>query len=126
MDGIQRAGFQKCAGLDSKNDPVTYREGDMDLTLRKIPGLASYSNVTLSWGSSDDTELWKWRQNVVEGKIERKNCSVVLVDASGQERVRWNLTNAWLTAWTGPSLDATGSAVAIEQVVIAHEGVKRA
>jgi phage tail-like protein len=126
IDGITRAGFQACSGLDSQTAVVAYREGDEPGTTRKVPGLETYSNVILKWGSSDDTDLWKWRQKVVDGKIERKNLSVVLVDATGAEKVRWNLTHAWPATWTGPSLDASGSAIAIEQLVIAHEGVKRA
>jgi phage tail-like protein len=126
IDGIGRAGFQACSGLNSDTAPVTYREGDEPDTVRKLPGLATYTNITLKWGTSDDTDLWKWRQKVVDGKIERKNLSVVLMDSAGTEKVRWNVSHAWPITWTGPSLDAGTSAVAIEQLVIAHEGVKRA
>src|SRR5215468_8135837 len=90
IDGITRAGFRDCRGLDSTTDIIQYREGDEPGALRKIAGLAKYSNITLSWGSCDDTELWKWRQNVVDGNCERKNGSIVLVDEAGNEKARWN------------------------------------
>jgi phage tail-like protein len=37
IDGITRAGFQECSGLDSTQDPIEYREGNEGLTVRKLP-----------------------------------------------------------------------------------------
>jgi len=126
IDGIGRAGFQACTGLDTTTDPILYREGNEPNTVRKLPGLAKYDNINLKWGSSSDTDLWNWRQKVIDGSVERKNLSIVLTDATGQEKIRWNVSNAWPLKWTGPSLDASGTGVAIEQLDLAHEGVKRA
>jgi phage tail-like protein len=126
IDGITRAGFRECTGLDSATDIILYREGDEPGTLRKVPGLTKYSNITLKWGSCDDTDLWAWRQNVVGGKMQRKNGSVVLLDDTRQETARWNFSHGWPAQWTGPNLNATATDVAVETLVIAHEGVKRA
>ncbi len=41
IDGITRAGFQECSGLDSTQTPGEYREGTDPLTLRKLPGLVT-------------------------------------------------------------------------------------
>jgi phage tail-like protein len=125
IDGIQRGGFRECSGLDSTSDVVNYREGDDPLTIRKLVGLNKYSNITLKWGSSDDADLWNWRKKVVDGKPERKNGSVVLLDEAGQEKVRWNFKQGWPMQWTGPALNATATDVAIESLVIAHEGVEK-
>jgi phage tail-like protein len=125
IDGIHRGGFRECSGLDSTSDVITYREGDDPLTLRKLVGLNKYSNITLKWGSCDDTDLWEWRKKVVDGKPERKNGSVVLLDEAGQEKVRWNFVKGWPMQWTGPALNATATDVAVETLVIAHEGVDR-
>src|SRR2546430_10160927 len=38
IDGITRAGFRECSGLDSSQDPVDYREGNEPHTARKLPG----------------------------------------------------------------------------------------
>lgn len=125
IDGIQRGGFRECSGLDSTSDVILYREGSDPTTLRKLPGLVKYSNITLKWGSSDDTDLWKWRKNTEDGKTERKNGSVVLLDESGKEKTRWNFKLGWPMQWVGPGLNATATDVAIETLVIAHEGVAR-
>lgn len=127
IDGITRAGFRECSGLDSAQDPIEYREGnEKPLTARKLSGLIKYSNISLKWGISDDADLWDWRKTVMDGKVERKNGSIVLLDDVGEEKSRWNFINAWPTKWTGPTFNATGNEVAIETLEIAHEGVVKA
>jgi len=127
IDGISRAGFRECSGLDSAQDPIEYREGnEKPLTARKLPGLVKYSNITLKWGIIDDTDLFEWRTKAVDGQLERKNGSVVLLDDTGEEKVRWNFRDGWPTKWTGPSFNATGNEIAIETLEIAHEGIERA
>jgi phage tail-like protein len=128
IDGITRAGFRECAGLDSTQDPIEYREGNEGLTARKLPGLNKYSNISLKWGITDDAELWDWRQQVMEGNIDgaRKNGSIILMDDTGEEKVRWNFREGWPTKWTGPSFNATGSDIGIESLDIVHEGLVKA
>lgn len=125
IDGITRAGFRECSGADTSNDAIDYREGDELLTTRKVPGLTKYTNITLKWGMTDDHELWDWRKKAMEGKVERKNGSIILLDDTGSEKVRWNFRNAWPTKWTGPSFNATGNDIAIETLEIVHEGLDR-
>ncbi|HYH46566.1 MAG TPA: phage tail protein [Thermoanaerobaculia bacterium] len=124
FDGITRMGFRECSGLDASQDPIEYREGTEGLTSRKLPGLNKYSNITLKWGMTDDAEMWDWRKKAMTGKIERKNGSIVLLDDTGTEKMRWNFREAWPTKWTGPSFNATGNEVAIETLEIAHEGLE--
>ena len=126
IEGITRAGFRECSGFDSTQDAIEYREGNEALTTRKLPGLVKYSNLSLKWGITDDAELWAWRNKVVSGKIERRNGSIILLDDTGAEKVRWNFREAWPTKWTGPSFNATGNDVAIETLEIAHEGLVKA
>jgi len=121
IDGITRAGFRECSGLDATTDPVEYREGpDKGNTPRKLTGLNKYSNIVLKWGTTDDHSLWDWRKTAIDGKTERKNGSIVLMDEAGEEKKRWNFKEGWATKWTGPSFNATTSDVAIEQLEIAH------
>jgi phage tail-like protein len=126
IGGIQRAGFREASGLDSAQDPTEYREGTDRLTARKLPGLNKYSNISLKWGVTDDKELWDWRKKTMDGKVERKNGSIVLLNDAGEEKVRWNFVDGWPTKWTGPSFNATSNDVAIETLDIAHEGLEKA
>ena len=127
IDGITRAGFREVSGLDATQDPVEYREGnEKSLTVRKLPGLNKFSNVSLQWGISTDDDLWKWRAAAMNGDIQRKNGSIVLLNENREEKVRWNFREGWPSKWTGPTFNATSDEIAIESLEIAHEGITRA
>lgn len=123
IDGITRAGFRDCSGLEASQEANTYREGtDRGATMRKIPGLITYGDITLSRGITSDSELWAWRAKVMSGETDRRNLSIVLMNDKGEDAIRWNVRNCWPTRWAGPSLDATSDEVAIEELELTHEG----
>ena len=126
IDGITQAGFSDCSGFGASTDPIEYREGGETKTVRKLPGLTKYTNITLKWGLTDSRELYNWYRDVVNGKIERKSGSIILLDLEGNEKVRWNFFEAWPTKWDGPDFTAKGNDVAIETLELAHERVERA
>ncbi len=127
LQGGIAASFREASGLDSSQDPVEYRVGDEGiLTARKLPGLNKYSNISLKRGVTDDAKLWEWRKKAMDGKVERMNGAIVLMDEAGEEKARWNFVNGWPTKWTGPSFNATSNEVAIETLEIVHEGIEKA
>jgi phage tail-like protein len=126
IDGIQQAGFQEVSGLDSSTSSVDYREGTDPKHVRKLPALNAVSAISPKRGITDSDELWKWRQTVIDGKAERKNGSIVLMDTTGAEKLRWNFSNAWPSKWTGPAFNATSTAVAVETLEITHEELAKA
>ncbi|MGI0484851.1 phage tail protein [Pantanalinema rosaneae CENA516] len=126
IDGITEAGFRECSGLDATTDPVDYREGNDPMHVRKLTGLNKYSPITLKRGITDSNDLWTWRQKVIDGQTERKDCSIILRDETGAEKHRWNLRRAWPSKWTGPSFNATSNDVAVETLEIVHEEMKKA
>lgn len=124
LDGITRMGFKGCTGLDSSTTSTKYREGtDTSLAQRELPSLLSHSAITLTRGITDDRALWDWRNDIAQGKGTRHDISIVLRNDTGEEKIRWNLKNAFPTKWSGPSFDATADAVAIETLELTHEGV---
>lgn len=126
IDGIAQAGFQEVSGLDVTTEAVDYREGNEPSFVRKLPGLTKYANITLKRGITDSDELWKWHQSVVNGNPVRRNGSIVLLDDTGRERLRWNFFRAWPSKWTGPAFNATSSAVAIETLELTPEEMEKA
>ena len=125
LDGLTRAGFKTCAGLDSSSTASKYREGtDATLWQRQLPGLATGTNITLARGITTDRALWDWRNEVATGKLTRRTISIILYDNERNEKVRWNILNAWPTKWSGPSFDATSDAIGIETLELAHEGIE--
>lgn len=126
IDGITQAGFQEVSGLDTSTDAVDYREGTDPNHVRKLTGLNKYTAITLKRGITDSDELWKWRLTAIDGKAERRNGSIVLLDEKGEEKLRWNFINAWPSKWTGPSFNSTSTSVAVEQLELTHEEVTKA
>jgi phage tail-like protein len=126
IDGITRAAFHEVSGFDSTIDVIEHREGGENTTVRKLPGMTKHSNIVLKWGLADDADLYNWHRDAVNGKVQRRNGSIVLLDRQGQERMRWNFVNAWPSKWDGPDFNAEGNDIAIETLELAHEGVTRA
>jgi phage tail-like protein len=127
IDGITQAGFSDATGFGATTDPIEYREGGETTTVRKLPGLTKYSNIVLKWGLTDSRELYDWYRDIVNGKVERKNGSIVVYDYdSVTEKVRWNFRRGWPTKWDGPDFSAKGNDVAIETLEIAIEFIERA
>lgn len=123
LDGITRAGFKECTGLDTTQEIVEYREGGDLLAIRQLPGLIHYSNILLKRGMTNDRELWEWRKQAQDGRVVRKTGSIILLDQAGAEKGRWDFFEAWPVSWKGPSFDATANGVAIETLEITHEGI---
>jgi phage tail-like protein len=122
------AQFSEVNGLDSTTDVVEYREGNQNMTVRKLPGLTKFSNITLKRGVTVDNQaIWAWREKTATGKIERsQSIAIILMDDTQSAVVRWELAEAWPVKWTGPDMNATGNSVAIETLEIAHEGITKA
>ena len=127
IDGIKQAGFSDCSGFGASTDPIEYREGGENTTVRKMPGVTKYPNITLKWGLTDSRELYDWYRDVVKGNVVRKTGSIVLYDLDGiTEKVRWNFVNAWPAKWDGPDFSAKANDIAVDTLEIAHEGIERA
>jgi phage tail-like protein len=126
IDGIVQAGFSECTGFGSDVEVVEYREGGEPSSVRKLPGKISYPDITLKWGVTDSTELYDWHKQAVNGQVQRKNGSIILMDDLGQEKMRWNFFEAWPSKWAGSDLNAKGNDVAIETLTVSCERLERA
>jgi len=124
LDGITRAGFKECTGLETIQEVIEYREGGDRLAIKQLPGLIHYSNIILKRGMTTDKELWTWRKSAQDGKEIRKTGSIILLDQTGSEKGRWDFFEAWPVSWTGPEFDATANGVAFETIEITHEGLE--
>jgi phage tail-like protein len=124
IDGVTKAAFMEVSGLGLEIEVIEYREGGDSLGVRKLPGLVKYNNIVLKRGITLDHSLWDWIKKVIDGAVQRANMTIMLVDDQQQPVLRWNIKRAWPVKWTGPSLNAKSSEVAIESLEIAHEGLE--
>jgi phage tail-like protein len=122
LDQTSVASFREASGLSQNTDPVDYREGtDVWLSVRKLPGLRKYSNITLKRGITPNEDLWKWYKNILNGVDDRRNGAVVLQDEQHNDVLRWEFHNGWICKWEGSNLNATSNDVVIESIEICHE-----
>ena len=126
LDGITVAAFSECTGLTSEISVVEYREGSEGGSTRKLPGVRKFANIVLKRGLTKDRQLWDWYKTALDGQVQRKAGSIVLLDDAGQEVLRWNFREAWPRKYEGPTLNAKASEIAIETLEIAHEGFELA
>ncbi|NLX10734.1 MAG: phage tail protein [Chloroflexi bacterium] len=127
IDGITRAAFQEVSGgIEITIEPIDHREGGDITRVRKLPGMTQYANIVLKRGMTDDVELYQWILDAAEGRVVRKNGSIIILDRTGTEVARYNFFDAWPTKYTGPTFNAETSDVAIETLELAHEGIRRA
>jgi phage tail-like protein len=124
IDGVTRAGFSECSGITMETDPIEYRNGNEDITVRKLPGLKKFGNITLKRGFTKDKGLWDWRKKVLDGQTERQSGSITLLNEARQASVRWNFREAWPRKLDGPTFNAKTNEAAIETLEIVCEGVE--
>ena len=124
IDGVKRAGFMECTGLTTDTDVIDYREGaDKELNVRKLSGLRKYTNIVLKRGYTQDRDLWDWRKNIINGKMERRSADIILKDENRDEVLRWRIREAWITKWESGPFNAKTNEVALETVELVHEGL---
>ena len=119
------AGFSECSGLEANMEVMDYREGGVNDYVHKFATRVSYANLVLKHGVIylyDD--LWNWHYGWVQGSGSRKDGLIVLLDESRQPAKIWKFKRGIPTKWVGPSLNASQSAVAVESLDIAHEGLE--
>jgi phage tail-like protein len=119
------AGFNEVSGLQAEIEVQDYREGGVNEYIHKLAGPVRYpSNLVLKRGISEvEGGLWSWYCDVMQGRIERKDVSVTLMNSAGEEKVHWEFRKAYPVKWMGPGLRATASEIAVESVELAHMGL---
>jgi phage tail-like protein len=117
---------QEVSGLDMEVQPIEYRAGDSkDFSVVKMPGIKKFSDVTLKKGMyKGDNKMFDWFALNIMNTIERKVVTISLLDETGKELFIWTLNNAFPIKVTGTDLKSTGNEVAVETIVLAHEGLK--
>lgn len=125
VDSLVVAGFSEVSGLEVEVETEEYEEGGVNAYTHTLPKRGSTPNLTLRRGLTDSTSLWDWVRSAVDGRVERKNVRVLLLDSTGAESWGWECRNAYPVRWAGPELSGDGNAVAVETLELAHEGITR-
>jgi phage tail-like protein len=127
-----RMGFTEASGLDFETEVIEYREGNSkQYNKSKQPGLTKYSDITLKRGTFegdfDFFNLWKqtyyFQEGNKTGSMYRRNVTLKLLNENHEPVITWELKNAWPSKVQSSDLKADGNEVAIETMVLVHEGL---
>ena len=117
--------FQEVSGLDTEYDIIEYRAGNsVGFSTVKMPGLRQGSDVTLRKGIfKDDTALLDYFNEVKMNTITRLTVTIQLLDEEHKPMFTWTLKNAFPMKIARTDLNAQNSEVAVEEIVLTHEGL---
>jgi phage tail-like protein len=123
--GVTAAVFTECTLPAVSIDVIEYREGaDRLQNIHKLPGVVKYDNLILTHGLTSDTALWTWFSSFVEGTGTPTSLTVTLRDGQGNKLIAWTFSKAWPVKYQSPVLNGKKSALAIETLELAVEGMK--
>ncbi|GAB4574796.1 MAG: phage tail protein [Anaerolineae bacterium] len=135
-DGQYVAAVSKISALKRTSEVVEFREGGDPSTVRKMPGQVKFEPLTIERGLTHDAAFMQWANKVwnygaglgaeVSLRDFRKDIIIELYNEAGQVVMAWKVYRCWVSEYTAaPELDASANAVAIESMVIQHEGFER-
>jgi phage tail-like protein len=126
-------GFQEVTGLELEMDVKELMEGGRNDGIIRRVGRAKFPNIVLKRGMlhpADGTitpELWAWLQGILSGvrPVARYDGVIEVLSADGQDVVAtWTFERGLPAKVTGPQLNAKTGEIAIEELTIAHEGLR--
>jgi phage tail-like protein len=128
------SGIFRVNGLHRTTKVVTMRDGTDPNTVKKIPGETNYQPIILERGRTHDIEFEKWAnevRNYGSGKTGsskdfRKDITIELLNEAGQVVMAFHVYRCWPSRYSPlQELDANSTGVAIETIVLEHEGWER-
>ncbi len=125
IDGITEAQFSEVTGLSLETEVEPYEEGGVNDFVHQLPKRTKYQHIILKHGITDKDELWRWYEDVIRGDFKRKSGAIILMDLSGEDKLRWEFIKAYPVKWSGPDLKADSSTVAFETIELAHHGIRK-
>lgn len=122
-DGAQ-AGFQEVSGLSTEVAVTEYRNGNAkENSVIKLTGLNRASDVTLKRGLIGSLNLYAWLDQIRNG--DQKALRTVTIRLMNEDHtdvvMTWKLLRARIVKHTSGPLNAKGSDVAVEEIVLACE-----
>jgi phage tail-like protein len=117
------ANFTSVSGVSSEVEIVDnpYVDERGRVTIAKLPGKPKTPTITLKRGLTGATEMWEWHSHVMNGEVDRRDGSVILMNTVGKEVLRYVFTNAMVSKISLSEGGATTSGVQIEEATLACE-----
>ena len=120
ISGILVNGVHSIEGIEDETDVIEYKDGEDGVTHTR-PGNHKPGKMVVTKDWSNTKEWSAWRKAVLDGRVDRKSCSVIFHSDAGEEAGRMNFFECWPTKWEGPTLNAKSSGHATEKLHISWE-----
>ena len=123
------AGFSEVSGLEATMDIENYDAGGLNGGTLHFAGRVKWSNLVFSRGVlaqrdiGDTSDFWTWLQGFLDGQGVRKDGTISLLDETQSPALVWGWSRGLPVRWTGATMNAQQSQIAIERLEIAHEGL---
>ena len=118
------AGFQEVSGIGMEVTVAEYRNGnEKDNSVRKITGLNKATDVTMKRGVIGSLTLYNWLNDIRNGDQSALRNIVVQLQNEDHTAVvqTWKLLRARIIKHTSGPMNAKGTDVAMEELVVAYE-----
>lgn len=118
------AGFQEVSGIGMEVTVSEYRNGNhKENSVMKITGMNKSTDVTLKRGVIGSLNLYQWLNDIRNGsESSLRNVTIQLQNEDHTEVVAtWKLMRARIIKHTSGPLNAKGTDVAMEEMVLAYE-----
>jgi phage tail-like protein len=122
-DGPQ-AGFQEVSGIGMEVTVSEYRTGNhKENSVMKITGMNKSTDVTMKRGVIGSLNLYKWLDDIRNGNQNAlRTVTVTLMNEDHTTAVQvWKLLRARIIKHTSGPMNAKGTDVAMEELVVAYE-----
>jgi phage tail-like protein len=118
------AGFQEVSGIGMEVTIAEYRNGnDRENSVRKITGLNKATDVTMKRGVIGSLSLYSWLNEIRNGN--QNAFRTITISLQNEDRTAvvqtWKLLRARIIKHTSGPMNAKGTDVAMEELVIAYE-----
>jgi phage tail-like protein len=118
------AGFQECSEIGMSVEVIEYRNGNEKANdVRKLTGLARYSDVTLKRGIIGALDLYEWLNDIRNG--DEGALRTVTIQLRNEDHTQtvmtWKLRRARIIKHVSGPLNAKGTDVAMEELTLAYE-----
>jgi len=133
-DVLGNGAFQECQGLEIEMDIQEYQEGGRNNGMIRRAGRAKFQPLVLKRGMFHESEggakanvqLWLWMQSIINGErpIPRYDGIIYVKSADDQVRATWVFERGLPAKIKGPELNGKTGEIAIEELTIAHEGLR--
>ncbi|MBA3037037.1 MAG: phage tail protein [Desulfobacterium sp.] len=130
-DGKYIPGITKISPLTRITETVIYREGGDASNYRLSPGTTKFEPIVIERGLSHDTSFEDWANMVfsLDGDSGtsllhyKKDIVIDLFNLQGVKVMAFIVYRCWVSEYQSlPELDSNGKCIAIEKIVLQHEG----